>query len=98
MREFDQAWPAVTSSGAQEAVQVTGDPLKSAWYVQASTGSTNTITIQSGPTSTGPWFDEGSTAVAVGAVSVLRIDGPFGWVRPFATSTGALIRGIGVSG
>lgn len=99
MREFDQIWSSVSSSGAQTAVEVHGDCLQSAWYFKASTGvATATIIVQSALSSDGPWFDEGgSTALTSGTMHVVRIAGPLGWARPFCNSTGITVRGVGVS-
>ena len=97
MREFDQQWSSNASTGGQAAVQVTGDVMESAWYCEASAGSTNGITIQTGPNSTGPWFNEASTVLAVSGGAVLRVTGPFIWVRPYWTSTGGTVRCVGVS-
>jgi len=99
MRELDCTWSSNASSGAQTAVEVHGDVLYTAFYIKASTGvDTATVTIQSAQSSGGPWFDEGgSTALTVGTQIVVRIAGPFGWVRPHINSTGNTIRAIGVS-
>jgi len=99
MRELDYTWSSNTSSGAQTAVEVHGDLIASAWYFRSSTGvATATISVQSAPTASGPWFDEGgSTAVTSGIVHVVRVAGPMGFARPFCGSTGITVRAIGVS-
>ena len=100
MREFDQTWTFSGTSGGGTAVEVTGDVVQSAWYVRVSTASTATVTIQSALTSTGPWYDElGTGALSTGASMVLRMAGPFAWVRPHNNSTAdtLTVRAIGVS-
>lgn len=98
MREFDQIWSSNGSSGAQTAVEVHGCPTHTAFYFQGSTGvATATVTVESGPTSGGPFANEGgSTSLTSGAMVVVRITGPLAWVRPNLNSTGITVRAIGV--
>jgi hypothetical protein len=98
MREFDQPWSFTGTSGALTAVQVTGDVRDMAVYIATSSASTATITIQSGQSSAGPWFSESVSTLSTGAAEVVRLSGPFDWVRPFNNSTGIVtVRAIGVS-
>lgn len=98
MLEFRQRWSSVATSGGQAAIKVTGDVLQSAWYFTASTGeSTATGIVQSAESSGGPWYDEAaSTELSSGITVVLRVPGPFEWVRPWCGSTGITVRAIGV--
>ena len=97
MIEFDQPWSSNATTGGQAAVEVTGSVMESAWYVRASPGVTNTITVQTGPSSGGPWANEASTTLTTNAVAVMRVTGPFAWVLPYWSSTGGTVRCIGVS-
>ena len=99
MREFDQVWVFSGTSGGGTAVEVTGSVNFSAWYATVSTASTATLTVQSALASTGPWFDEGSCTLSTGSGGIVRIQGPFGWVRPYNNSTAntLTVRAIGVS-
>ncbi len=99
MREFDQTWVFLGTSGGGTPVQVTGDVNFSAWYADVSTASTATVSVQSAMASSGPWFTEASTSLTTGAAAVLRITGPLIWVRPFNNSTAnqLTVRAVGVS-
>lgn len=98
MKTFDQSWTSAVSTGGLTAVEVQADVAQSAWYVTASAGvSTATFLVQSALSSGGPWCDEGgSTALSSSALLVVRVNGPFAWVRPFINCTGVTIRAIGI--
>jgi len=95
-REFDVTW-AFTSSGGGAAVQITGTVTDAAFFCQTGPASTATVSIQSALESTGRWATEASTSLSTGAATVLRVSGPFLWLRPHNNSTGVMtVRGIGV--
>lgn len=97
MRELDQPWSFTGTSGGGAAVEIHGNVTESAWYFNTGAASTATVSVQSGPTSTGPWITEASTTLSTAAATVLRVTGPFAWVRPFNNSTGVVtVRVIGV--
>lgn len=98
MPEFKQTWSSLATSGGQSAIH-SAEAIESVWYFQASSGvSTATVRVQSALSSGGPWFDDASnTALTSGTLGVLRVTGPFAWVRPWANSTGITIRAVGVS-
>lgn len=97
MRVFEKEWSSVATSGGQDPLLISGDPLQSAWFFKTSTGvSSVRFSVQSGLSTTGPWAEEAaSTAGSSGTLTVLRVNGPFKWVRPFCGSTGMTVRAIG---
>lgn len=105
MMEFTAAWQSTGATGGMTAVQATFPPSYCVLYCEASTlATTNTFQLQTAAHSSGPWVTEGSTDVAatnsVKGAAVLRLTGPFGWVRPYTKtiSTGDYsYRLIGVS-
>lgn len=92
MLEVDQTWASDgASSGGLTPVFVGVGPLESVFYAQASTlASTVSVAFQTAQSSAGPWFTEGSTAIAATATAsaqaVMRFTGPFAWVRPYLNS------------
>lgn len=68
------------------ALELPMPPSYSVLYCAFSTlATTNTYALQSAQQSTGPWFDEGSTAIstAISTALALRVTGPIGpFVRP----------------
>ena len=88
---IDQGWTSTGSSGALTAVEVKSPPSYSALYCECSTiASTQSFSVQTAAHSSGPWVSEGSTSIpATGSVTgaaVLRVTGPYGWVRPYLNS------------
>jgi hypothetical protein len=86
MSLLDQSFSPDGSSGPTAAIKVHSPPSYTAMYVQCSTlASTQSFEFQTAIESTGPWFVEGSTALAatnsVSAAAVLRLTGPYGYVR-----------------
>lgn len=104
MLEINHSWTSTGGSGGLDPVRVAAGAQYSALYVQASTiATTNSFTFQTAPQSTGPWASEGSTSVSAdangGSMNVLRLTGPYEWMRPYfpTKSTGAyIVRLIGV--
>ena len=101
---IDQGWTSTGSSGALAAVEAKGPVSQSVLYCECSTvASTQSFSLQTAANSSGPWVTEGSTSLAasatVAAAAVLRLTGPYGWVRPYVNnnSTGQMnFRLIGV--
>jgi hypothetical protein len=88
---IDQPWTSTGSSGGLDAVQVPDGVTESVLYAETSTiATTQSFSLQTGLASTGPWFTEGSTALAatanVAAIAALRLTGPYKWVRPYINS------------
>jgi hypothetical protein len=72
-------------------IEVQSACLNSALYVQASTiATTGSFSLQTSPSSAGPWVTEGSTSISASAsatsMDVLRLTGPFQFVRGYATT------------
>lgn len=86
--EVNHYWSHNGDSGGLTPVRVDGMATYSALYVQASTiATTMSFQFQTAPQSTGPWASEGSTSVSAtanaGAQDVLRLTGPYEWMRPY---------------
>jgi len=95
MFEINQTWTSTGSSGGLTPVYLGGGCMDAALYAQASTlASTQSFAFQTAQESTGPWFTEGSTSIGAtanaSAQAVLRVTGPFLWMRPYlhSASTG----------
>jgi hypothetical protein len=93
MLELNYTWTHDGTSGGLDGVYIAAGALESALYVQHSTlASTQSFSLQTAQQSSGPWFTEASTSISTGAVGqvVLRMTGPYLWVRPFfhSESTG----------
>jgi len=91
MLELKQTWTSTGSSGGLTAVEAPFGVSYTALFCQASTlASTQSFALQTAQRSTGPWFTEGSTSIAatanVSAQAVLRLTGPYLWVRPYLNS------------
>lgn len=90
----NQVWTATGSSGGLTAVQLPIPPAFSVLYVDHSTlATTQSFSFQSARESSGPWINEGSTAISTASSTrlALRVTGPVGpWVRPYlhTASTG----------
>ena len=87
----DQGWTSTGSSGALAAIEIKSPPSQSVLYCECSTiASTQSFAFQTAAHSSGPWVTELSTSVpATGAVTgaaVLRLTGPYGYVRPYLNS------------
>lgn len=96
-REFEHQWD-FTSSGGGSPIKVSGDVTQAAFFCQTGAASTATVSIQSALSTAGPWADEVAVGLSTGAATVIRISGPFYWIRAHNNSTGVVsIRGIGVS-
>ena len=104
MLEVLATWTSTGGSGGLTPVQVRAGVWHSALTVEASTiATTNSFQFQTGLSSAGPWYAEGSTSIGatanVSAATVIRVTGPWEWMRPYfpTTSTGTYtIRLIGV--
>lgn len=93
MFEIDCIWDSTGTSGGLTPVYLAAGCLQSALYIQASTlASTQSVSFQTAQESTGPWFTEASTSIstALAQQAVLRVTGPFKWMRPYlnTSSTG----------
>ena len=96
MLEIDHTWTSTGSTATWNTpVYLAGAALESALYVQASTiATTNSFQFQTAISSGGPWVAELSTAISAdgngGSLNVLRLTGPYLWMRPVTktTSTG----------
>ena len=103
MLEFDAQMESSGSSGALTPVRSAFGAIETVMYFSNDTiATTQSISLQTAPDSTGPWITEASTAIStVGSTSGrFRLTGPFGWVRAYlhTASTGAYrVRLIGVS-
>lgn len=106
MLEVKHTWLSTGStSGWNTAIQLDGFHSMAALYVKASTiATTNSVQLQTALSSAGPWAVEGSTSISATAsaesLDVLRLTGPFTWVRPVlkTVSTGNYtIQLLGVS-
>ena len=71
--------------------------MESAMYGIFSTiNATNSYRVETAQESTGPWFSEGSTSVAInastGVTTVIRFTGPYVYVQPYlqSASTGTI--------
>jgi hypothetical protein len=89
--EINHYWSSDGTSGGLTAVEVQSAAVHSALYLQTSTlASTWSFEFQTSPSSAGPWVTEGSTSVstnnATGAQFVLRMTGPYQWMRPYSAS------------
>jgi hypothetical protein len=89
--EINHKWTSDGSSGGLTAVEVGSAALHSALYLQTSTlASTWSFEFQTAPSSAGPWVTEASTSVstnnAASAQYVLRVTGPYQWMRPYSGS------------
>lgn len=100
MLEFDYTWTFASSTGGGADPRFIGhtSPLSVAFTIQTSGGSSGTGTLQSGPSSAGPWFNVTSTSLATGAYWVGAVTGPVGpWVRAYANCTGMICQVQGIS-
>lgn len=103
MLEVNHVWTSTGSSGGLTAIYLDGFQTESVLMCQFSTlASTQSFRFETAQESTGPWFNEGSTAIstAVTGQVVLRITGPYTWMRPYiqSASTGTYqFRLIGAS-
>lgn len=101
MIELNHTWTSTGSTVVFTPVSVPDGVIESALYVSFSTlATTNSVEFQTAQESTGPWFTEGSTGLALaGGQVVLRLTGPFLHMRPQlkTSSSGAYtLRLIGV--
>ena len=103
MLEFDAGSTTAGTSGAVLTVQSAFGAIETVMYFQNDTiATTQSISLQTAPDSTGPWVTEASTAIStVGSTQGrFRLTGPFGYVRAYlhTASTGTYrVRLIGVS-
>lgn len=93
MFEVDHVWTSTGSSGGLTPLHVAWSPTQSVMYVGHSTlASTQSVSVQSAPASSGPWAIEVSQAIptAVSAQYAIRFTGPYKYVRPYihSASTG----------
>lgn len=93
MLEQDFTWTSTGSSGGLTAVHLAAGCQYSALYVNASTlASTQSVSFQTAAESSGPWFTEASTSISTALAQsvVLRVTGPYRWMRPYlhSASTG----------
>lgn len=96
--ETNHGWTHTGDSGGLTAVEVASAAIHSALYVQSSTiASTMSVQFQTSINSTGPWTTEASTSISAtanaGALDVLRVTGPYQWMRPYfpTKSTGTYV-------
>ena len=86
MFEIEHTWNSTGSTAAFTPVEVPFPPIESALYVEHSTLATsNSFEFQTAQKSSGPWYTEASTAMGATAVTaqiVLRLTGPYRWMRP----------------
>jgi hypothetical protein len=102
--EVNFVWTSTGSSGGLTAVSVQAGAQQSVLYCEFSTlATTNSVSFQTAPTSSGPWFTEASTTISTTAgssVVAMRLTGPYLWMRPYihTASTGTYtFRLIGAS-
>src|SRR5262245_2934171 len=93
MLEINYVWTSDGTSGGLTPVSVQAGCLNSVLYVEfSSLASTQFVSFQTAPTSSGPWIAEASTSISSGAGGgiAMRVTGPFIWMRPFihSASTG----------
>lgn len=93
MLEVDKRWTSTGSSGALTAIHTDGFQQQSILYITHSTlATTNSVSLQTAPESTGPWVIEAtaSLSTAVSSAAAIRVTGPYKWVRPYihTASTG----------
>ena len=91
MLEVNYAWSSTGSSGGLTAIQLDGFQIQSVLTAQCSTiASTQSFRFETAQESTGPWFNEASTALAgtatASAQANLRLTGPYTWMRPYIQS------------
>lgn len=103
MLEIDATWTSTGSTGGLSPVEVFFPPIHSVMTCAHSTLATsNSISFQTAQAISGPWFTEASTSLSTGteAAVVMRVTGPYRYVRPalHTASTGTYtIRLTGVS-
>lgn len=91
MLETNFSWTSTGSSGALAAIELAAGCQSLALYAHASTiASTQSYSLQTAPSSGGPWATEASTSIGATAnaeaVAVLRLSGPTIWARPYLNS------------
>lgn len=94
MLVLDYTWtvPAAgSSSPTLNGVEIKFGPSYTVLYATCSTlASTQSFSLQTAPTSTGPWIGEGSTSLpgtaTVSGGALLRLTGPYRFVRPLLNS------------
>lgn len=90
MLETDHTWASTGgTSGGLTAIYLGAGCQYSALYIQCSTlASTQSVSFQTAAESSGPWFTEGSTSLssALAQTAVLRVTGPYKWMRPYLNS------------
>lgn len=91
--EIDHAWTSTGSSGGLTPVYLAAGCDLSALTINCSTlASTQSVSFQTASESTGPWFTEASTSLSTALAQsvVLRVTGPYKWMRPYlhSASTG----------
>lgn len=94
MLEISYKWTSTGSSGGLSPVRLAAGALESVLYVQFSTlATTNSISFQTAPNSSGPWVNEAtaSLSTAVSSAAAIRVTGAYEWMRPYihTASTGA---------
>ena len=89
---FNQGWASTGTSGGLTAVELPMSAALTTFYVDCSTlTTTQSISLQTAQNSTGPWFIEASTVMAVNVSTAFRMQmtGPIGpWARPYLHSPG----------
>jgi hypothetical protein len=93
MLEIDHTWASSGSSGGLTPVYLAAGCAQSVLYIACSTlASSQSVSFQTAPESTGPWFTEGSTSIstALAQSAAIRVTGPYKWMRPYlhSASTG----------
>lgn len=89
--EIDYVWTSTGTSGGLTPVYLAAGCDLSVLYVECSTiASTQSVQFQTAQNSSGPWFSEGSTSLAISATATqaaaLRVSGPYKWMRPYINS------------
>lgn len=101
MLEFDYTWTFAGSTGGGSDPRYIGhtSPLNVGFFITSNAGSSGVGTLQSGPSSNGPWFNNTSTSLtSTSAYSVMTVTGPIGpWIRAYVNSTGITCQVQGIS-
>lgn len=99
-----QGWTSTGTSGALSAIEAPAGMAYATFYVDCSTlTTTQSISLQAAQASSGPWFIEASTQIAVNISTAfgMHITSPVGpFVRPYLHSPGTgfyniLLVGVG---
>ena len=93
MLEISHGWTSTGSSGGLEPVLLRFGCMDSVLNIRYSTlASTQSISFQTAPESTGPWVIEAMSSQSTAASTAIniRITGSYEWMRPYlhSNSTG----------